>query len=134
VTVRTMGRKRPIFSLVELTVVMLIIGFLVVAALPRYGAAKQDAYVARMLDDLRNLATSQEAYFSEHSRYFDGDFPLAMRVYSPAAGVRVVIHQASATGWSATASTNGSTRECTIYMGTAAPVGPATVDGSAACR
>jgi len=133
-TEMTMSRKRPVFSLVELTVVMVILGFLIVAAMPRYGAARQDAYVVRMLDDLRNLATSEEAYFSEHSRYFDGDFPLAMRVYSPANGVRVVIHQASATGWSATASANGTTRQCTIYIGTAEPVGPATADGSAACR
>jgi type IV pilus assembly protein PilA len=121
------------FTLIELLVVVVIIGLLAAIAIPKYAATKERSYVARMTNDLRNLATSEEAYFGDYSTYYGGVVPSSTLIFSPSAGVTISVDGASATGWAATARSVGTSRQCQIFYGAFGPNGVATVDGSVAC-
>lgn len=128
-----MLKKRNGFTLVELLIVIVIIGILAAMAIPKFAATKEKAYMARMKSDLRNVATAEEAYFSDNAIYFGGGIPSASLMYNPSQGVTVVINGADASGWAATASSVGTTRQCQVFYGTAGPNGVATTEGSVAC-
>ena len=69
-----MNRKG--FTLIELLIVVVIIGILAAIALPKFANTKEKAYLASMKSDLRNLVTSEEAYFADSVKYVDpGSLP-----------------------------------------------------------
>ncbi len=121
------------FTLIELLIVIVIIGILASIAIPKFAAAKEKAFLARMTADLRNLAVSQEAYFDDAGTYYSGALPSAALIFSPSTGVTVVIDESTDGGWSATASSVGTPRQCMVFYGNAAPVAPASVEGISAC-
>ena len=121
------------FTLIELLIVVVIIGILAAIAIPKFATTKGQAYLSMMKADLRNLATAQEAYAGDNGTYYGGAVPSAVLVYSPAVGVTINIVVATASGWSATASSAQTTRTCAIYIGSAAPLPPATVEGRVGC-
>jgi prepilin-type N-terminal cleavage/methylation domain-containing protein len=135
------GRSEPVmrrqqdsgFTFVELLVVIVIIGILATIALPKYAATKEKALTSRMISDLRNVAVSEEAYFNDFAQYYGGVLPAAGLVFAPSDGNSVVINAANSTGWSATVSSTGMTRQCMVFFGTAAPLGAATTEGRSAC-
>lgn len=57
------------FTLVELLVVVAILGILAAIAIPQFNVYRQKGFDARAVTDLRNAATSEEAYFSSNSTY-----------------------------------------------------------------
>ena len=61
--------KRSGFTLIELLIVVVIIGILAAIAIPKFASTKEKAYLASEKSDLRNLATSEEAYFSGNQTY-----------------------------------------------------------------
>ncbi|HEY4319663.1 MAG TPA: type II secretion system protein [Gemmatimonadales bacterium] len=128
-----MQRRDNGFTLIELLWVIVIIGILAGLALPKYAATKEKALTARMVSDLRNMAVSEEAYFNDFSLYYGGPVPAPALIFSPSKGVTVEIDESSETGWSATAASEGTSKQCMIFLGTAAPVGEATVEGKPAC-
>src|SRR4029079_5264944 len=71
---REMGTmlNRKGFTLIELLIVVVIIGILAAIAIPKFAATKDKAKLASVKTDVRNLMTSQEAYFSDYSTF--GDF------------------------------------------------------------
>jgi prepilin-type N-terminal cleavage/methylation domain-containing protein len=66
---RMLRGRRAGFTLIELLSVVAIIGVLVAIALPRLLGFRQSAFDARAKADLRNAATSEEAYFLGEGDY-----------------------------------------------------------------
>ena len=57
------------FTLIELMIVIAIIGILAAIAIPQFSAYRTRSYNSAAVSDLRNAATSQEAYFVDESQY-----------------------------------------------------------------
>jgi prepilin-type N-terminal cleavage/methylation domain-containing protein len=119
------------FTLIELLIVVVIIGILAAIAIPKFSNTKGKAYIAAMKSDLRNLATAEEAFFFDSAKY---TVTLAqMSAYSPTVGVAITVNEATAQGWSATAISANTPKQCYLFSGVATPVGTATVEGSISC-
>jgi len=118
------------FTLIELLIVVVIIGILAAIAIPKFANTKEKAYIAAMKSDLRNLVTAEESYFADNTTYSTS---LTTAQYQPSAGVTVAIGVATGTGWSATATHNGTTKTCAIFVGGAAAVAPADNEGEPKC-
>ncbi len=122
------------FTLIELLIVVVIIGVLASIAVPKFAATKEKAYLAKLKGDLRNMMTAQEAYSADFQAYYGGAVPSLQLAYSPSSGVVITITEAVPGGWSATAAMPAMTsRTCAVFVGTAAPVAPAALDGLIAC-
>jgi type II secretion system protein G len=112
--------ERRGFTLIELLIVVVIIGILAAIAIPKFATTKEKAYLAAMKSDLRNIVTAQENYFADNVSYTTSTTNLLLQI-SP--GNTITIGVATATGWSATVSANGTSKTCGIFAGTAtAPV------------
>ena len=120
------------FTLIELLMVIVIIGILVTVLIPRFAASRDKAYVAAMKSDLRNLATAEESYYYDYSAYSPSVSLLP--AYNATTGVTVTINEAGIGGWSGTATSANTTRQCFLFVGNAAPVGVATQEGQSACN
>jgi prepilin-type N-terminal cleavage/methylation domain-containing protein len=122
------------FTLIELLIVVVIIGILAVIASPKFANTKEKAVVASMKSDLRNLASTQESYWVENRTYYAGVIPGAGFLFSPSAGVSIVMVTATDAGWSARATAVPlTTTQCVIFYGTTPPIPPATADAAVAC-
>jgi prepilin-type N-terminal cleavage/methylation domain-containing protein len=122
------------FTLIELLIVVVIIGILAAIAIPKFANTKEKAVVASMKSDLRNLASSQEAYWVDNRTYYLGALPGAGIQYQSSPGVTVTIVDATGAGWSARATGLPlTTVQCVIFYGTTPPIPPATADAAVAC-
>ncbi len=65
-------RSESGFTLIELLVVVAIIGILAAIAIPQFSAYRKRGYEAALKSDLRNAATSEEAYFTQNNTYKSG--------------------------------------------------------------
>ena len=124
------GRALRGFSLIELLVALLIIGILVGLAIPRYHEYKRRYYLTTMVTDLRNLATTEEAYWN-----ITGTYSMDLRViqYSSSPRVSISLVSADTLGWAATASYAGDSATCAIYYGNAPVLAPATLKDVIGC-
>ena len=119
------------FTLIELLMVVVIIGLLAAIAIPKFSNTKEKAYVAAMKTDLRNLATAEEAFFYDSAKY---SLSFAqMNGFVPTGGVTITVNEATAKGWSATAISVNTARQCYVFSGTAVPIGSATLEGNISC-
>lgn len=129
---RPMSNQRRGFTLIELLIVVVIIGILSALAIPKFQATKGKAHFAGMRSDLRNLTTSEEAYFYDHARYTTS---LDSVLFTPSHGDVVTVVEATVSGWSATSNNPQSWPHfCALFLGDATPVAPATVSGVVACQ
>ena len=126
-------RGRAGFTLIELLIVVVIIGILASIAIPKFGSTKERAYLAKMKGDLRNLATAQESYLGDNQVYYGGGIPNVALTFNPSSGVTLTMVEATAGGWSATATYTGTTKTCAMFYGSAAALAPATAEGLIAC-
>jgi prepilin-type N-terminal cleavage/methylation domain-containing protein len=122
---------RPGFSLFELFTVLAIIAILTALAVPRIHGAKHRFYVATMVEDLRNLAVTEESYWAAVDTYTNDMVALKFQA-SP--GVTITFVTADQTGWSATAAIVNDTSICAVYYGTAAVLPPATTKAIIGCQ
>jgi type IV pilus assembly protein PilA len=120
------------FTLIELLIVVVIIGILAAIAVPKFQTTKGKAYYASMKSDLHNLTTAQESFFYDSAKYTTD---LNSLQFHGSKGDDIVIVQANATGWAATATHQMSYRKfCAMFIGTATAVAPATAPGVVACN
>ena len=122
------------FTLIELLIVVVIIGILAAIAIPKFSSTKGKAYIATMKSDLKNLASAQESYYYDYSLYYNGAVPNASLLFSPTLNVTITMVSGDVSGWSATSSYAGIANTCAIFIGTAAALAPASVEGSPACN
>lgn len=120
------------FTLIELLMVLVIIGLLASVLVPRFANSRERAFVGAMKSDLRNLASAEEEYFYDYQSYTVTVANLAG--FRPSTGVAVTVHQAHEGGWSASTTHTNTTKICSLFVGNAAPVAPAGVEGQVACN
>ena len=125
-----MKRQRG-FTLIEMLMVVVIIGILVTVLIPRFANSRDQAFVAAMKSDLRNLAIAEESYFYDYDSYSPDVTQLP--AFSATNGVTVTITAANQSGWSGLASSANSSRQCFLFVGNVASVGAATQEGQVAC-
>jgi prepilin-type N-terminal cleavage/methylation domain-containing protein len=124
--------KRGGFTLIELLIVVVIIGILAAIAIPKFSGTKGKARLAAIKSDLKNLATAQEAYLFDNAIYADAAGKLT---FTASPGVVITIVEATPGGWSAKSTHPLSfPLECALYVGTAAPIAPATAEGVMFCQ
>jgi type IV pilus assembly protein PilA len=125
-------RKRNGFTLIELLIVVVIIGILAAIAIPKFAATKDKAKLASIRTDIRNLETSEEAYFSDFNTY--GTFAQVQTTYNytVSSGNTMGITPSS-TGYSVGASNSSISTgitSCKVQVGAGAS---STVDGKITC-
>ena len=110
------------FTLIELLIVVVIIGILAAVAIPKFSSTKQRASRAAGVADMRNLATAQEGFFADSSRYgaiADTGTGIGKVNFTPSNGNTALTLVATATGWSGQVTIPGA-QKCGIFSGTAA--------------
>ncbi len=120
--------NRKGFTLIELLIVVVIIGILAAIAIPKFATTKEKAYLAAMKSDLRNLATAEEAYFSDNIAYTTN---LGV-TYNTSTGVLGPTIATTADGWTGIVGHNLTTKTCAIYIGSTAQA-PANKEGEPKC-
>ena len=123
--------NRKGFTLIELLIVVVIIGILAAVAIPKFSNTKQRASRSAGIADMRNLATAQEGFFADSSRYAttaDTGSTTGKMNFTPSNGNTGLTLVATSTGWSGFVSIPGA-QKCGIFMGTAArPAGMAATN------
>jgi prepilin-type N-terminal cleavage/methylation domain-containing protein len=122
-------QNRKGFTLIELLIVVVIIGILAAIAIPKFANTKEKAVVASMKSDLRNLVTTQEAFFSDNQDYAGGIAATqtngvggaGVAAFGPSANNNITVNYTDAAGWSATVTnpsvTSASNDVCGIFVG-----------------
>jgi prepilin-type N-terminal cleavage/methylation domain-containing protein len=121
------------FTLIELLIVIVIIGILAAIAIPKFANTKEQAFVANMKSDLRNLITAEEGYFYENGTYYGGAVPDVSGAFKSSSPVTLTLLNVTAAGWAAQAAHPNTSRTCVVYYGSGGPLAPAVADGQVAC-
>ena len=120
-------------TFIELLMVFTIMGLLSAIVLPRLQGYRQQAMVATMRSDLRTLGLHEESSYYDRATYTDDIALLQVGGFRTSPNITVVVNEATFLGWSATASHNEIVIQCYIFVGNAAPVGTAAIEGSVDC-
>ena len=132
-----MNRKG--FTLIELLIVVVIIGILAAIAIPKFANTKEKAYIASMKSDLRNLVTTEEAFFADSVSYSSvssncaNPAPLGTVNFCPSTGNTLVGITKTADGWTASMTNVNTTKGCAIFIGST-PLAPANKEGEPKCQ
>ena len=103
------------FGLMRTTLTGSVLVMLAIAAIPRTSCTREIAYGAAMKSDLKNLASQEEIYYSDHYAYTSSATDLA---FTNSDGVQVTVY-ATQEGWAAwaTHAALGPSEGCAIYYG-----------------
>ena len=122
-------------TLIELLIVVVVIGILATIAIPKFSSMRRKSYVAAVTSDLKNMASQQEVYLSQHNAYATSAGQLAE--FTLSSNVTVSINEADGRGWAATATHAGlSGSQCGFFFGSASASNgsPATLPGTVTCN
>lgn len=136
-----MPTRRASITILEVFVVAVLLAAVVSVGLWWYSRTRGTEHLETMKDDLRNLATAQEAYAADNGGVF---MPRSSRVtstlpyngYAPSSSVTVTIADPGPSGWSAIATHDELPGKiCGMFIGDAPPPpNPATQSGEPACN
>ena len=103
------------FGLVRTTMTALVLLMMAIAATPGTHCGREMAYGAAMKSDLKNLASHEEIYYSDHYAYTSSATDLA---FTSSDGVEITVY-ATQKGWAAwaTHAALGPSQGCAIYYG-----------------
>lgn len=116
-----------------LVVTLALVALFAAVAAWQVGALRWRTQARELRDELRGLAVAQESYFYDHRIYAGTLEVLVERGYRPRPDARIVVHEATAGGWSATAVHRDAPVACALFVRDAAPVGVATAPGVIRC-
>ncbi len=117
----------------DFLVLLVGLALLLAVVVPELSAARRRSAQAALRSDLRKLAAAQESYFYDHRVYAADPLELQPAGFRTSPGVRIVVNEATLTGWSATASHPETPARCFLFLRRAAPVGTATRPGEIHC-
>jgi type IV pilus assembly protein PilA len=106
------------FTLIELLIVVVIIGILASIAIAKYHNSKEQSYIASMREDIRNLATAQEAYYFDHNGVYAPSIASLGTAFKPSETNTVSISGATASSWRATATSSMTPVKCRLATNT----------------
>lgn len=130
-----MKRTRPAgIALPDVIVLLVVLALLLAVVVPELAALRRRSLEDVMRGDLRGLAAAEDSYFFDHRVYSSDLAALQAIGFRSSPGVRVDVHEATMTGWSATAAHEGTPVECALFVRLAAPVGAARTPGETVCR
>ena len=103
------------FGLMRTSVTALVLLMTAIAVMPIPHGGREKAYVAAMKSDLKNLASQEEIYYSDHDAYTSSATDLA---FTNSEGVEITVH-VTQKGWAAwaTHAALGPSQGCAIYYG-----------------
>lgn len=99
---------------------------------PAEPTTREEAYVAAMKSDLRNLVTAEEAFFADSVKYTARIGPGGLQ-FAVTTGNSLPVIRLTADGWTATIRSANSATICAMFVGYT-PVPPATKEGEPKCQ
>ncbi len=115
------------FTLIELLVVVIIIGILAAIAIPVYLNQRQKAYDSTAQSDLRNMATSMEAFYTDNNATYVGADINALEAnedFKASPGATDAVDGVTATTYCLSSSVSGGSGTWYLTNSTNAPVKP----------
>lgn len=120
------------FTLIELTIVVTTLGILATIAIANYASARDRAYIATIVSDLKNISYAQELYFTNNYEYAQATPQLDEYSQSPDV---ILLLVATREGWTAKGTHKAnSDYQCAVFSGTVAVnFAPSIYDGAIEC-
>jgi hypothetical protein len=114
---------------------IVLVGLVLAVALGarELAAARRRSAQDLLRAELRRLALAQESFFYDHGVYAGDVLSLSAAGFRPSPGIRLVVHEATLSGWSAAAWKPDAALSCAVFVRSAAPIGAARVPGEIRC-
>ena len=126
-------RKPNGYSFISLLLTVTVAGLLVAIVIIQVSSRRSLASLAALRSDLNNFAVAQESFHYDYDTYSADTTSLRLRGFRTSEGTSIVINEATASGWAATASHTETSELCYIFVPGASPVGAAVEPGVIRC-